>query len=829
VKITDYGSLAVAAYSDVLVIVDVDQDAMSSAGTTFQITVGKLLQTITQAGNQLDDGSGNANFAGNVNFNGHQLNNSWLNGIVTSVTTVTTTYTAGTGDVLIEANATAAPFTITLPSSPVTGKLYIVKKTDSSGNELTIMPGAGTFDGWTSIGLFNQYDWVAVQWDGGNWRFVGGTNFPGHFYAAGGIATSGGLTSAHNTLDDGSGNAALTGALTIANAVVPLNANPTFESGVSPWTGVNGATISQSADWSWKGTYSCKVVPNGSTANPCPLSEHISVAPSSAYSASGMLYCPTGYTSAQVNVDWYTSGGAYISTASGVPFAVPAGVPVPAILLNAISPSNAASGLLYCDLNGTPSSSTAFYVDEFALYAGATTNAGKVLRSDGISTFLSELLGADVGGGSPVFPGSPSVLGSLTVTGNGSSSLGHWYGAIVTNDITVQPNSSLSGSASMFLDNNNPAPVNQAGHAAYDTTVTAFATASEIPSVLNCLALAAATFGSNGNTLSGVSSGWTNDITQDSGYHGIFAAHRNSLTSDTSTAVSNTFTLGTASQGVTEIVLIAPSVGGSPSIVQSASQAIVNTNPVTMTLASTPTAGNLLVAFVAISTFDTGNSITTPAGWTLADSVADTYFEMMYVFTRIVQPGDGKTWTFSQTVPGDWNSGALYEIQQAETVPQVFEFFCNSGGTFGVYDKTYSVQPFSIDRNSAGGALQIFNYGAVQVGVGFRAAQWANFEGAVQFSRTAVTHTTSPHSASNTADYIIGCDPSGGAITVNLPALGYDAQTFLVVDETGSAGTNNITVNAPAGHTINGASSVVISTNYGAVRVYSNGNNYNAW
>ena len=47
-----------------------------------------------------------------------------------------------------------------------------------------------------------------------------------------------------------------------------------------------------------------------------------------------------------------------------------------------------------------------------------------------------------------------SVLASFTAPGdNNSLSTGHWTGAMVTDDITIYPNSNISPSASMFLDN----------------------------------------------------------------------------------------------------------------------------------------------------------------------------------------------------------------------------------------------------------------------------------------------------------------------------------------------------------------------------------------
>jgi hypothetical protein len=433
---------------------------------------------------------------------------------------------------------------------------------------------------------------------------------------------------------------------------------------------------------------------------------------------------------------------------------------------------------------------------------------------------------------------------TFTATGSGTT------GSIVTNDITVQPNSGVGGSASMFLDNTNPASVNNQNHTNFNSTTTSFVTASVTPSVIGCLALAACTFGSNGNTLSSVSGGWTGDVFEDGTYHGTYAAHRNALTADTSTTISNTFTLGTAAQGVTEIVLIAPSPGGSPSIVQSVGQPVATANPLVLTLTSTPVAGNLLVAFVSASTFNAGNTVPVPAGWIQVDTVTDSFFELMYVFTRIVQAGDGKSWSFNQTIPGDWISGALYEVQQALTVSQKFEFFNNSAGQFGIFDKTFNAQPLTISPLSVGtvslgyptanssinlvggssSSITIGSSGSGTIALGsgyiFRAQCPTVFSAAIQAGHTSVNHASSPYSPSSTTDYTLGCDSSGGTIVINLPALGWIGQTLIVKDETGSAGTNSITINAPGGHTIDGASSVVIGTNYGVVTLYSNGLNW---
>lgn len=47
------------------------------------------------------------------------------------------------------------------------------------------------------------------------------------------------------------------------------------------------------------------------------------------------------------------------------------------------------------------------------------------------------------------------ISGAKTFTAAGQAAVGgHWYGAVTTGDITILPNSAISTSASMFLDNN---------------------------------------------------------------------------------------------------------------------------------------------------------------------------------------------------------------------------------------------------------------------------------------------------------------------------------------------------------------------------------------
>jgi hypothetical protein len=64
---------------------------------------------------------------------------------------------------------------------------------------------------------------------------------------------------------------------------------------------------------------------------------------------------------------------------------------------------------------------------------------------------------------------------------------------------------------------------------------------------------------------------------------------------------------------------------------------------------------------------------------------------------------------------------------------------------------------------------------------------------------------------------------------VTLPApSAVPGHTYIVKDESGGAATHNITVKAASGNIDGtlGSTGVAISTNYGVMRLYSNGTNY---
>lgn len=76
-----------------------------------------------------------------------------------------------------------------------------------------------------------------------------------------------------------------------------------------------------------------------------------------------------------------------------------------------------------------------------------------------------------------------------------------------------------------------------------------------------------------------------------------------------------------------------------------------------------------------------------------------------------------------------------------------------------------------------------------------------------------------------TSNYYIGVDCSLAAKTVNLPAAATAGQGFVLVikDESGSAATNNITIDASGAELIDGAATQLINANYGSLSLICSG------
>jgi hypothetical protein len=113
---------------------------------------------------------------GNVGINNVAPNSTLqvTGSMATSVTTKTANATVAAIDFTVLCNNTTGPITITLPTAAgIGGRMYIIKKTSASGNNVTVVcNGAQTIDGNATYLLTTQYSSIMIQSDGVNWGII---------------------------------------------------------------------------------------------------------------------------------------------------------------------------------------------------------------------------------------------------------------------------------------------------------------------------------------------------------------------------------------------------------------------------------------------------------------------------------------------------------------------------------------------------------------------------------------------------------------------------------------------------------------------------------
>jgi len=80
-------------------------------------------------------------------------------------------------------------------------------------------------------------------------------------------------------------------------------------------------------------------------------------------------------------------------------------------------------------------------------------------------------------------------------------------------------------------------------------------------------------------------------------------------------------------------------------------------------------------------------------------------------------------------------------------------------------------------------------------------------------------------------DHFIGVDTTGQTITITLPGTNSVAvgKIFLIKDEGGNAGTNNITIATTGNVNIDGSSTIVLDSDYASISVYYNGTEWSVY
>ena len=141
---------------------------------------------------------------------------------------------------------------------------------------------------------------------------------------------------------------------------------------------------------------------------------------------------------------------------------------------------------------------------------------------------------------------------------------------------------------------------------------------------------------------------------------------------------------------------------------------------------------------------------------------------------------------------------------------------------------TANIDFVNVDNNSSGtqnGSINLNTAVAGTITTGIKIDNLANtlikkdltMNGAMNLNTVA---TATSYSALASDDYI-GVTSTAAPRTITLPAASSvaDGHVYFIKDESGGAGTSNITISRSGSDTIDGATSVVISVNYGVSRI----------
>ena len=158
--------------ANVVATFTVDQQGrLTAAGnTTITVQNSNLANSTISLGNAtLTLGSATTS-VGNLT-----ASNLTVNGFNGAFVAKTGAYTLAATDGTVTGNASGGAFSLTLPTSVgATGRVYTLKKIDSSANVVTVATTLSqTIDGTTTRALSLQYDAITVQSDGANWFIIG--------------------------------------------------------------------------------------------------------------------------------------------------------------------------------------------------------------------------------------------------------------------------------------------------------------------------------------------------------------------------------------------------------------------------------------------------------------------------------------------------------------------------------------------------------------------------------------------------------------------------------------------------------------------------------
>jgi hypothetical protein len=151
-----------------------------------------------------------------------------------------------------------------------------------------------------------------------------------------------------------------------------LNANSSFAGNTTGYAigGSGGGTLSYSTAQFISSPGAGRYVPSGSSASPTVESTPVTIDPTQVYLASGWIRPDTTTKPVQIAVNWYTSGGTYISTSAATITATPVANAWQFLYVVAdpTGVATAAKASLFLSRgSGTPAAGDAWYVDDMEL------------------------------------------------------------------------------------------------------------------------------------------------------------------------------------------------------------------------------------------------------------------------------------------------------------------------------------------------------------------------------------------------------------------------------------------------------------------------------
>lgn len=158
----------------------VDSSGYLASETALDETRGGTGQSAITTGDILYGSASNTLSKRAAGTNGHYLKMvagipEWALAQTVAIAAKTTTYTATATDDVIHCSASGGSWTLTLPAAASnSGKMYYIKKTDSSANTVTVDGNSSeTIDGASTFVLRLQNECIQITSDGTNWIIVG--------------------------------------------------------------------------------------------------------------------------------------------------------------------------------------------------------------------------------------------------------------------------------------------------------------------------------------------------------------------------------------------------------------------------------------------------------------------------------------------------------------------------------------------------------------------------------------------------------------------------------------------------------------------------------